>query len=448
MNLKHYQARLTLELSMSARDTALSVLIACRRNGAWMDAALKQQLGKDRLDRRDAALATRLCASVFQNRLLLDEWISRYLKGKLSSLQPVVLDVLRLAFCQLQFFDKIPPSAVVDEAVNQTKRLANPRAAGLVNGLLRAVLRNPARLSMPEDLSLRYSHPKVLLDLLRENVGEEKLEALLQCHNDTPAICAQVNTLRTDTKSLIAFLEAEGMAAVPHPWLPDCLLLSGGGIEQSAAYRDGLFYVQDPAAKLAVLALEPKSGEQILDCCAAPGGKSFASAILMKNHGSITACDIHPHKLPLLEAGAERLGITCLSVCAQDATRSNPGWKDRFDCVIVDVPCSGLGVIRKKPDIRYKDLGSAEQLPLLQRQILEVQASHLRPGGTLVYSTCTILRRENEAVVEAFLSDHPDFSTVSLELPGISSVENGMKTLLPCDEGTDGFFIAKLRKND
>ena len=432
---------------MSARDTALSVLISCRKNGAWLDAALKQQLCRDRLDRRDAALATRLCASVFQNRLLLDEWISRYLKGKLNALQPVVLDVLRLAVCQLRFFDKLPPSAVVDEAVNQAKRLANPRAAGLVNGLLRAMLRDPARLTLPEDLALRFSHPQALVELLRENVGEEKLEALLQCHNEAPAICAQVNTLRTDTKSLAVSLEAAGMEAALHPWLPDCLLIFGG-VEQSQAFRDGLFYVQDPAAKMAVLALDPKAGEHILDCCAAPGGKSFAAAILMKDHGSITACDIHPHKLPLLESGAERLGITCLSACVQDASRSNPDWKGRFDRVIADVPCSGLGVIRKKPDIRYKDLGPAEQLPVLQRQILEAQAAHLRPGGTLVYSTCTILRRENEAVVEAFLSDHPEFSTLPLELPGIIPVKNGMKTLLPCDEGTDGFFIAKLRKND
>ena len=267
---------------MSARDTALSVLIACRRNGAWSDAALKQQLAKDRLDRRDAALATRLCASVLQNRLLLDEWISRYLKGKLSALQPVVLDVLRLAVCQLRFFDKLPPSAVVDEAVNQTKRLANPRAAGLVNGLLRAMLRDPSRLTLPEDLFIRYSHPRELVELLRENLGEEDLEALLACHNQAPAVYAQVNTLRTDGATLAAAFRAEGMEAEPHPWLPDCLLLSGGGVEQSAAFREGLFYVQDPAARLAVLALDPKPGDRVLDCCAAPGGKSFAAAIAMQ----------------------------------------------------------------------------------------------------------------------------------------------------------------------
>lgn len=434
---------------MSARDSALQVLIACRKNGAWMDAALKQQLGKDRLDRRDAALATRLCACVMQNRLLLDEWIGRYLKGKRSDLQPVVLDVLRLAVCQLRFFDKLPPSAVVDEAVKQTKRLANPRAAGLVNGLLRNMLRDPSRLTLPTDLPLRYSHPKELVELLRENVGAERLEALLESHNQAPAVCVQVNRLRTDAEALRESLAAEGMEAQPHPWLPDCLLVSGGGIEQSAAFRDGLFYVQDPAAKLAVLALDPEPGEHILDCCAAPGGKSFAAAIRMENRGSVTACDIHPHKIQLLEAGAARLGIDCLSAQERDASVPNPEWAGRFDRILADVPCSGLGVIRKKPDIRYKDLGPTERLPEVQRRILEAQATHLHPGGTLVYATCTILRRENEAVVEAFLAEHPTFSTVPLELPGIGRVESGMKTLLPCVEGTDGFFFAKLiKRND
>lgn len=434
---------------MSARDTALSVLIACRKNGAWMDAALKQQLGKDRLDRRDAALATRLCASVMQNRLLLDEWISRYLKGRLSSLQPVVLDVLRLAVCQLRFFDKLPPSAVVDEAVEQAKRLANPRAAGLVNGLLRSMLRDPSRLSLPEELSIRYSHPRALVELLRENVGAERLEALLQSHNQAPAVFAQVNSLRTDADSLAASLRAEGLEAVPHPWLPDCLLLSGGGIEQSAAFGDGLFFVQDPAAKLAVLALDPLPGERILDCCAAPGGKSFASAIRMHDRGSVSSCDIHPHKMQLLETGAARLGITIVSAELRDASVTDPEWTGAFDRILADVPCSGLGVIRKKPDIRYKDLSPTERLPEVQFRILEAQAAHLRRGGTLVYSTCTVLRRENEAVVEAFLGRHPEFCSVPLDLPGVGHVENGMKTLLPCQEGTDGFFIAKLvKRND
>lgn len=430
---------------MSARDTALSVLIACRKNGAWMDAALKQQLAKDRLDRRDAALATRLCAAVLQNRLLLDEWIRRYLKGKLTELQPVVLDVLRLAVCQLRFFDKLPPNAVVNEAVEQAKRLTNPRAAGLVNGLLRAMLRDPSRMSLPEELSLRYSHPQELVELLRQNLGEDKLEPLLRCHNEAPPACLQTNLLKTDSPALRAALEAEGLKVEPHPWLPDCLLVTGG-IEQSEAFREGLFYAQDAAARLAVLALAPQPGERVLDCCAAPGGKSFAAAIAMGSSGTVVSCDIHPHKTRLIEAGAERLGITTIAARQKDASVPDPAWRASFDRVIADVPCSGLGVIRKKPDIRYKDLPPTEALPAVQRRILEAQATHLKPGGVLVYSTCTVLKRENEEVVEAFLADHPEFSAEPFVLPGVGNVDSGMKTLLPCIEGTDGFFIARLRK--
>ena len=431
---------------MSARDTALHALIACRRNGAWLDAAIRQQLAHDRLDRRDAALATRLSAAVMQNRLLLDEWISRYLKGKLTALQPVVLDILRLAVCQLRFFDKLPASAVVNEAVEQAKRLANSRAAGLVNGVLRAMLRDSSQLRLPEDLSLRYSHPRDLVELLRENVGTQKLEALLASHNEAPAACIQTNLLRTDTPALIAALADEVLNVSPHPWLPDCLLLTGGGIEQTEAFRNGLFYVQDAAARLSVLALDPQPGERVLDCCAAPGGKSFASAIAMADTGALTACDIHAHKLRLIEAGRKRLGVTILSAQQKDASVPDPAWAEQFDRIIADVPCSGLGVIRKKPDIRYKDLAPIERLPEMQRRILEAQAVHLRPGGTMLYSTCTILRRENEAVVEAFLADHPEFSAVPLDLPGVGCTEHGMKTLLPCDEGTDGFFLAKMMK--
>lgn len=217
-------------------------------------------------------------------------------------------------------------------------------------------------------------------------------------------------------------------------------------MEQSAAFREGLFYVQDPAARLAVLALAPRRGEQILDCCAAPGGKSFAAAIAMENTGSVTACDVHPHKKTLIEKGAARLGLDCVRAETRDASLPEPAWRERFDRIIADLPCSGLGVIRKKPDIRYKELEPLTGLPAVQRRILEAQATHLKPGGTLVYSTCTILRRENEALIEGFLADHPEFFLEPFTLPGVGSVSTGMKTLLPCVEGTDGFFIARMRK--
>ena len=202
---------------MSARDTALSTLIACRRAGAWSDGALKQNLARDGLDRRDAALATRLCFGVLQNRMLIDFWLSRFVRGSLEKLQPVVLDILRLAVCQLAFADKIPPSAAVSEAVNQTRRCANARAAGLVNGVLRAMLRDRRRLALPEDLSIRYSHPQALVELLRENVGAEKLEPLLAAHNGSPPTYLQVNTRRADARTVTASLEAEGFSVDAAP---------------------------------------------------------------------------------------------------------------------------------------------------------------------------------------------------------------------------------------
>ena len=431
---------------MSARDTALTTLIACRRAQAWSDEALKQNLARDRLDRRDAALATRLVYGVQQNHMLLDCWLSGFVRGKLSALQPVVLDILRLAVYQLSFLDKIPPQAAVSEAVNQTRKFANPRAAGLVNGVLRAMLRAPEAFRLPEDLSIRYSHPAPLVDLLRENVGAEKLEPLLACHNSTPPTYIQTNFCRADAETVRASLEAEGYAAAPHPWLPGCFELSGGSPEKSAAFRAGLIYVQDPAARLAVLAAAPQPGMDVLDCCAAPGGKSVAAAVCMENRGAILSCDLHAHKLPLIEKTAERLGLSCISVAQADASVPNPDWTDRFDLVICDVPCSGLGVIRKKPDIREKDLSALAGLPAVQRRILEARCACVKPGGVLLYSTCTVLKRENEDVVTQFLDAHPEYAAEGFSLPGGISAPEGLCTLLPCDHGTDGFFIAKLRR--
>lgn len=431
---------------MSARNTALTTLIACRRQGAWSDGALKQNLARDRLDRRDAAFATRLVYGVLQNRMLLDFWLSRFVRGKLTSLEPAVLDILRLAVYQLRFLDRVPASAAVSEAVEQTKKYANARAAGLVNGVLRAMLRDPNAFPTPEDLPTRYSHPAALVELLSESVGSEKLEPLLACHNAIPAACVQVNTCRAETDAVCADLREEGFEVQPHPWLPDCLELSGGSPEDSRAYRGGLIYAQDPAARLAVLAAAPAPGMDVLDCCAAPGGKSFAAAICMENRGTLQSCDIHPHKINLIRRGAERLGLSCITAAEADASVPKPEWARRFDLVLADVPCSGLGVIRKKPDIRDKDLSALSALPEIQMKILAAQASHVKPGGVLLYSTCTVLKRENEDVAAAFAASHPAFRLEAFVLPGGISAPEGRCTLLPCDQGTDGFFIAKFRR--
>ena len=413
---------------MTARQAALRALTACRKAGAWSDGALKELL-KD-LDRREAALASQLCYGVLQNRMLLDFWLGQFVRGKV---QPVVQDILRIALYQIRFLDKIPDSAAVNEAVEQTKRSANVAASKLVNGVLRSILRTE-HLPMPTDLATKYSHPQGLVELLEEQYGE-KTEALLKSHNTAPRTVLQVNPLKTTSARMAMALEENGADYQMHETLPNCLYVSGtGNLEHMDAYRDGWFYVQDTAARMTVEVAELKPGMRVLDCCAAPGGKSFAAAIQMENRGELISCDIHAHKLRLIENGAQRLGISILSTRLQDASQAVEEWNDTMDAVICDVPCSGLGVIRKKPDIRYKDLAPTERLPELQKKILANQANYVKKGGILIYSTCTILRRENEAVVEAFLAEHADFEA------------QWMKTYLPCDDQTDGFFICKLRR--
>lgn len=429
-------------MEMTAREAALSALIACRRQGAWSEGILKELLRDT--ERREAALASRLCYGVLQNQLLLDYWIDGFVKGKL---QPVVRDILRLGLYQIQFNDKIPASAAVNEAVEQCKKHANFQAARLVNGVLRSILR-AGELSLPADPGLRYSHPAPLAALLTAEFGAEKAEALMRCHNEAPRTTLQLNPILGQLRSVAAELEAAGCSVEAHPWLEDCLLVTAtGSLEQLPAFREGRVYVQDAAARLSVLAAGLQPGMQVLDCCAAPGGKSFAAAMCMENTGSLISCDIHPHKLKLIEKGAQRLGIRILTTRLQDASKPVAEFVGQMDAVLADVPCSGLGVIRKKPDIRYKDLQQTEALPGIQLAILEQQSRYVKPGGVLLYSTCTVLKRENEQVVEAFLENHGEFVPEEIVFPPMSGLPRGaMATLLPCDQGTDGFFICKLRR--
>ena len=434
---------------MGARETALNVLIACRKEGGWSNGVLKEYLQRDHLDRRDAALTTRLCYGVLQNRLKLDYYLQQLLTGKLKDLHPAVRDILHLGLYQLKEMDKVPSSAAVNESVDLAKKYCKKQryAPGLVNAVLRKAVGAP--LQEPAGWQEKYSHPQALIDLLKSYVGKERIETMLRANNEAPDTVIQVNTLKITTAALAQRLEEEGVCVQPHGWMKDCLILSGtGNLEKLPAFREGLFYVQDAAAKLSVLCAGLMPGQTILDCCAAPGGKSFAAAIAMQGNGYITSCDVHPHKAELIANGADRLGIGILSAKCQDATEFVADWEGKMDTVIADVPCSGLGIIRKKPDIRYKNLQEMAQLPALQLKILKNQARYVRPGGVLLYSTCTLVHGENEGVVKAFLKDNSDFSLEKLPLPA-AFPENatGMLALVPGEYDTDGFFIAKLRRN-
>lgn len=435
---------------MGARETALNVLIACRKEAGWSNGVLKTYISRDHLDRRDAALATRLCYGVVQNRNLLDFYLSQLLTGKLKSLHPAVRDILHMGLYQIYRMEKIPESAAVNESVDLAKKYCKKvkNAPGLVNGVLRSAVRTKGQLIEPKSWEDKYSHPGALINQLKDYVGKERMEAMLRANNDIPPVVVQVNTLRTTTQALTAALEKAGVTVQNHSWMEDALVLTGAGnIEALPGFREGYFYVQDPASRLSVLCAQlPKAEWRVLDCCAAPGGKSFAAAIATGGKANITACDVHAHKVELIAKGAARLGLS-ITVKQQDATVFCTQWEKAFDAVLVDVPCSGYGIIRKKPDIRYKDITKMKELPALQRAILEVQARYVKPGGILLYSTCTLVHAENEGMAEAFLKDHPEFSLEPLPLPApFPQNESGMTALIPGEYDTDGFFICRLRR--
>lgn len=442
---------------MDAREAAMLALNACQRQGGWSDGALKKQLAAAELSGRDAALATQLCFGVLQNQMLLDFYLSKFSNIPLKRMEGKVVQTLRLGAYQMLFLTRIPHSAAVNSAVTLVKtHCKNPRAAGMVNGILRSMERSLQNMPViPQGdpvayLSTLYSHPEWLVKEFILSLGEEETAQMLAADNSQPPTAVMVNTTRTTAEELKAMLEADHVEAEPHPWLENCLLLHRtGDLERLETFQQGLFYVQDPASRLSVLAAGAKPGMKVLDCCAAPGGKSFAAAIAMENQGEIVSCDLHPHKKKLIQAGADRLGLTIISPKTADGKVFRPEWENAFDLVLVDAPCSGLGVIRKKPDIRYKDPAPLADLPAVQLDILRNAARYVKPGGTLMYSTCTLLYRENEEVVETFLAENNSYKAEAFPLPGpVGLVQGGSVTLWPHRHGTDGFFISKMRREE
>ncbi len=440
---------------MDAREVALLTLNACERQGGWSDGVLKKQLSQAGLDSRDAGLATQLCFGVLQNKLLLDFYLSQFSNIPLKRMEAKVVQLLRIGLYQMLFLTRIPHSAAVNSAVELTRQhCKNPRASGMVNGILRALERSLDRLpTIPNSdkvqyLSTLYSHPSWLVEQWLSELGEEETTRLLAANNAAPPITAQVNTCRISSVALLGRLSEAGVDVQMHPWLKDCLIIRDtGDLERLDSFRDGLFYIQDPASRLAVMAADARPGMRVLDACAAPGGKSFALSIAMENRGEVISCDLHPHKKKLMLAGAQRLGLDCMKPQTADATVFRAEWENGFDLVVADVPCSGLGVVRKKPDIRYKDPEPLADLPQVQKRILDNVCRYVKPGGVLIYSTCTLLERENQHIVETFLGEHSGFALEAFILPEpAGQVEQGMLTMWPHRHDTDGFFFAKLRR--
>ena len=431
-----------------SRKAALTVLERCRRGGAWSDAVLGSVMDGEGLKERDRALCAAICYGVLQNTLLLDHVIAECSSAPLRKIEPKVLDLLRITAFQLIFMDRIPAAAAVDSAVRLSRELGYHRASGFVNAVARRISEGAYTIpqgSDAESVSVRRSHPLWLTERMLALLGGEETEAFFRCNNSPVPITLQTNTLRTDTETLLSALAARGVEAERHPFVPDCILMTSGNVGALPEFRNGDFYVQDAAAKLSVLAAAPQRGWRILDACAAPGGKSFAAAIV-SGGAEITACDLHENKLGRIRDGAQRLGIAEIELRAADARTPIPEYMERFDLVIADVPCSGLGVIRKKPDIRSKDPAALAALPEIQSEILRNLSAYVRPGGTLLYSTCTVLPEENAGVCERFLRESADYAMEDFRLPGGLQSDGGMLQLWPQRHGTDGFFIAKMRK--
>ncbi len=433
---------------MKAREAAARALLACEQRGAWSDAVLDGIFRREVPEKRERALAYRICAGVLQNREACDWFLQPYLKGKL---QPALRPILRSAVFQLAFMDRVPVSAVVNEAVELAKKMANPGAAKLVNAVLRRLTAAPLpplpEGDDPESLSLRYSHPREWTEEFLARLGPEKTRRLLEQDNAPAPVTLRVNRLKASQEEVVSTLREDGLEPLPHGMEGFLTVTAAGDVPRLRAFREGYVTVQDPAAALPVLGAQAMPGMRVLDACAAPGGKSFLLAQCTEDRGSILACDLHEKKLTRIREGARRLGIKSIETRAMDAGDPPPELWESFDLVLTDVPCSGLGVIRKKPEIRYKTKEQLASLPSAQLRILEGGARCLRPGGVLVYSTCTLLREENEAVTERFLSLHSEFRREAMPLPSpFGEAETGERTIWPFEYETDGFYLCRMRK--
>ena len=437
-------------MPQSIRKTAATILLNIEKNGAYANIEMNKLRSSGAYDNMDIRLIGEIVNGVIKRKLTLDYVISLHSSTKLKKIAPFVLSVLRVGVYQLLFMDKIPPSAAVDECVKVIKKSSVSRLSGYVNAVLRAVSINDLA-SLPsgttEALSIKYSYPLWLCELCVSEFGYDFALELMEALNKRSPLYIRCNTLNISPELFESKLKSAGIdySRVSFSDFPDysySFCLSGiKDITLVPGYENGDFYVQDPAASLAAYVLEPQKNERIIDLCAAPGGKSLFLAALIENSGEIISCDIYDHKIKLISENAQKHGAECIKPTLNDATHLRDDWINTADRVLCDVPCSGFGIIRKKPDIKYaRKPDDIAELSALSIKILENGAKYLKVGGTLVYSTCTIEKQENEDVVNAFLQKHPEFSIIPLG-------GKDYYTAYPNITDTDGFFICRLKKN-
>lgn len=442
---------------------AVQILTRVEVEGAYANLLLYKNLSWMK-DARDRQFVTLLVNGTLKHRLTLDYALRRHLSKSMSALPHEVRAILRIGAFQLLFVDKVPPAAAVNESVELAKSF--PKYTGLVNVVLRKVMEKGWAISWPDSqretaryLSVRYSHPEWMVQRWLKRWGSEETEALCRVNNEPAPIWIRANTLKISRSALAERLREEGISVELGTRVPESLKIKDfGALDRLVSFQEGLFTVQDESSQLVAHVVAPKPGQAVLDACSAPGGKTTHLAQIMENRGEIQAFDIHEHKLELIKQSAQRLGITIIDPQLGDA-RNLPGIRlESQDCVLADVPCSGLGVLRRKADMRWqKEERDLKELPLLQWAILERAASCVKPGGTLVYTTCTTEPEENFELVKRFRAAHSEFEPVDLGkyLPftlkdprDIQQARKGMLQLLPQRHETDGFFLAKFQRLD
>ena len=457
----------------SPRSLALDTLVGISR-GKYGNIAVDTVLKRSNLSDPDRHLFTALVYGVIERQVTLDFLIDQLSDRPTDLLDEDLRLSLRMGLYQLIYMNRIPDHA----AVGETVALLPKRTRGYANAILRSYLRlsgsfRESSLTTPEAWVERYpvlrdkasadkgftpetvafGVPLAMWNAFSRALGYDEACAALSALNHKPPLSLRVNTLKTTPEELASRLAADGLSPESGAYLSTALRLPvSGDVTRLSGFENGDFFVQDEASQLCVAVLAAHAGDTVIDACACPGSKSFGMGICMQNKGQIYAFDLHESKLSLIKTSAERLGLSVISVSRRDARDPHPDLIGKADRVLCDVPCSGLGVMAKKPELRHKDLAESARLPSIQADILEASSRYVKDGGVLVYSTCTILPEENGEVVSAFLSKHPEFVPTDFDIPPVSPAvegvrsQNGMVTLLPHRHGTDGFFIAKLTK--
>lgn len=434
---------------MNVYRIVFNMLMKMEKN-AYSNIALSSAFNDSELSSQEKRTASRIFYGVIERKLTLDNIISKYSKKPVNSLDIEVLTVLRMGLYELKFMDSIPDNAAVNESVKLIKGAGKTSASGFVNAVLRNFIRDGKKIAYPKDkvkrVSAECSCPEWLVKKLFDEYDDESVLSLISLSDEPPVTSIRVNTLLTDAEKLMKILSDENIEAEKSDLIPECLYIKhSGAIENTNAYKSGLFHVQDISSQLCAMAVSAEPGDTVLDMCSAPGGKTFTIAEMMQNKGEVHAYELHEKRAALVANGAERLGISIISANANDAAVYN-GNIPLADKVLCDVPCAGFGVIRKKPEIKYKKYEDVKRLPEIQLSILETSSKYVRDDGTLVYSTCSVSREENDAVVDEFLRKNRDFE----EVPFLKNIGkpfgSGRVTVFPKDFGSDGFFICKFIK--